>query len=122
IIARQKSGRPMFSHSRAGTSALTQSVAWPHAVARKLQRRAVSWRGLYMTAERDTEAAGARPDESGLDEQTVARSLIPHSGTAGDSSAPSDVADLAEFLRSLVELGIIEFEEQKRLFTECSEG
>src|ERR1017187_1092733 len=64
-----------------------------------------------MPAEEETQAAGANPVKSVHHDQTVVPALGADSGGADDGSPPAGVADLAEFSRSLVELGVIETEE-----------
>jgi serine/threonine protein kinase/WD40 repeat protein/tetratricopeptide (TPR) repeat protein len=75
-----------------------------------------------MSADRETEAAGASPGESVHDERTVAPGSVPNSTAAGDFSARSGVADLAEYSRSLVDLGIIGAEELQSIAATTSDG
>jgi serine/threonine protein kinase/WD40 repeat protein/tetratricopeptide (TPR) repeat protein len=75
-----------------------------------------------MSAEQDTEPAGAKPLESVHDDRTVATGLNPHSGAASDTHTRAGVGDLAEFSRSLVDLGIIGAEELRSIAAATSEG
>ena len=75
-----------------------------------------------MSAEQETQAAGAGPGESALDDGMVAPASVADSAVAGDSSARSGVADLAEFSRSLVDLGIIGDEQLRLLAATTSDG
>ena len=72
-----------------------------------------------MPADDETEADGA---ESLHDDLTVVQGLSADSDFPGTSPAPAGVADLDEFSRSLVELGVIEAEDLRSLAETISEG